>query len=440
MSSFHRHRSVASIAFFVSACSSPPIAEISVVEIESELTARAAATAATRRSADPWDGWSACLETSAPTILAARHRLAAVTARARAAGRAPVMVEGEQVGFGADRTTELMAAFDLARLVGSGRGAAEQARAELVVEAAAAELAAARFHTQHDLERALARLAVARTLATDLEAFTTSLAPAERRAALLDQRGWLAPDDLAATRLKQHHLAAHLAEQSSAVAAARAELAAVSGLPGDSAWLDDPEATGLLTIERHADGRLEPDASQPPEPAALLATHPDLARDRIALLAAEADVRLAAAERWPALLIGPKASLTPDDLLWGGVLRLELPWPSAADAELDAARAERDGERAQLVAAFTRACNAVVAQRAAADAADRVRRTHGESLLADSEITLRAAQARFMADPAALRDWTMAIEARHEALVAHADALERWLVTLFDASEAEGRS
>ncbi len=405
------------------------------VDLERELTARADAAVAARHSGDPSDTWDACIETTAPAVLAARRELARALAFARSVGAASVMVDAEHTGKGADHSTELMVAFDLAALVGGGRAGATRARAEVEARLAEVKLDAARFEARHELERALARLAVSREFVEKLEELEAACVPTTHRLELLEGRGWLAPDTAAAARTMVHHVGAMRGEQLAMIADARAQVAAVSGLPPGSPWLGDGETTRLLTVTQRAWGRTE---GADPSSLQLLEHHPTLRIARLESLAAEADVRIAAAEQWPALLIGPKAVLTPDDLLLGGVLRLELPWPPAASAAVDAARAERDAARDRLVTALSDARARVLADRSKLGSAEIALRGHAEQAVNATARGLTAATARFNVDPQALPEWTMAIDQRARALEKHSSALERWLIAVFNLSQARG--
>jgi outer membrane protein TolC len=422
--------------FLCNCAAAPPVRDSGALaaELEQELAERARAANEASGSGDPWDPWAASLELSAPAVIAARHELASVEARARSAGAPPAMLEAESVGSGAERETELLLAFDLPSLTGTGRAAATRARAEVAAARARAGLAAARFGAQHELERALAQLAVARQLEREVAELEQSCAPGATRLELLAGRGWLPPDQVAAASLMLHHLSALGLEQRAAAAAARARVAHVAGLAPSSAWLDDDESTDLSVITGRTRGR-----AAPPDPSAreLLERLPALRLARLDYLAAEAEVRIACAERWPALLIGPKATFAVDDLL-GGVLRLELPWPPAANAAVDAARSARDGARAALASALVAAQNDIVERREELRAAELALHTHGEGVARSSAELLQAAQARFSVDTSALPEWTMAIDQRTRALAARSAALGRWLAVTFDLSEALG--
>jgi outer membrane protein TolC len=427
------------LLLFLCGCAAAPALSVDdgalAADLERELTERAAAASEACRPEDPWSFWDACLESSAPAVIAARHELARATAHARSLGAPATMFEGELVGGGSEREAELSLAFDLSALVGTGRAAAMRARAEVDAARAAEELTAARFAAQHELERALAALAVAREVgreAVELEALS---AQNTTRLELLSARGWLAPDQVASAHTMLHHLAALGLEQRSAAAAARAEVARLTALAPESPWLDDERATGLATITGRTAGRAElPD----PDSQALLERLPALRLARLDYVAAEADVRLACAERWPALLLGPKATLASDDWLLGGLLRLELPWPPAASAAVDSARHARGAAHDALAAALASARNDVAERREELRAAEIALLEHGNGLEQSSEVTLRAAQARFSVDAAALPDWTMALDQRTRALAVRGDALRRWLAAVFDLSEAQG--
>lgn len=404
-------------------------------DLERELSERAAAASEACHPNDPWSIWAGCLESSAPAVIAARHDLAREAARARSLGAPATMLEAELVGGGSEREAEIALAFDLPALVGAGRAAAQRARAEVDAARASEELAAVRFAVQHELERALAALAVAREIERETAELEALSAPNATRLELLSGRGWLAPDQAAAARTMLHHVAALGLEQRAVAAAARADVARLTALAPDSPWLDDERATGLATITgRTADRAEGPD----PDARALLERLPALRVARLDYVAAEADVRIACAERWPALLLGPKATLASDDWLLGGLLRLELPWPPASNAAVDAARHARDAAHDALAAALVSAQNDVVERRAELRAAELALLEHGNSLAQSSEVTLRGAQARFSVDAAALPEWTMALDQRTRALATRGAALERWLGAIFELSEALG--
>ena len=407
-------------------------------DLERELAARSQSVAAARASSDPWDLWLACVETSSPDVIAARRDLAMAEARARVAGAPTNMLELESVGGGADRETELMLALDLPGLLGAGRNGAMKARAEVDTERARAQLAAARFRARHELERRLAALIVARQLEADVASLEASSSTNAKRLELLRARGWLAPDAAASAETMIHHLGVMRAEQQAAVAAARAGVALATGLPSDSPFLDDATndgATSLLMITQRTWGR---GARPDPDSAALLEAQPDVVLARLDYVAAEADLRIACAERWPAIWIGPKAMWTADDLLLGGLLRLELPWSPSAGAAVDAARAGREKSRDALVSALAAARSRIAQRRVEQQSAERALREHADDVLVSSEASLRAAQARFAVDPGALVEWGMALDQRVRALTTHANELQRWLVATFDLSEALG--
>jgi outer membrane protein TolC len=330
-----------------------------------------------------------------------------------------------------------MLALDLPGLVGAGRGGAAKARATIEAQRARAELDAARFRTRNELGRALAELAVARALERELGALIETTSGERRRIELLERRQWLAPDQTAAAHSMLHHLDAARIDQRGQVAAARARLQSVSGLAADSPRLDDPAAAALELVERRI---AVLDAGDATDAAALLERHPELALARLDYAASEADVRVACAERWPALLIGPKAVLTADDWMIGGLLRLALPWPPGAEAEVDAARAARDAARDRLIAALAATQARIAERREQEAAAEESLREHADLLLDTTARALRAAQARFAIDVAALPELAMAVDQRARALIATADARERRLVAAFDRAEALGPS
>jgi outer membrane protein TolC len=233
-----------------------------------------------------------------------------------------------------------------------------------------------------------------------------------------------------------HHVVARRAEQVNAIAQARAALVRASGLAPDSPMLDDDGHAGVELVRQLA--AAAPSEHEAREVRELLARQPSLQVARARLVEAEAEVRIACAEQWPALLIGPKARFTADDFLFGGLLRLELPWPQAASAAVDAARARRDEAHAELADAFAAA---QARQSAAVSALVSARESADEHARIVDQASARrwiAARARFAVDPAVLNDWTMALDQREQALTANAAALRDFLQASFEFAAARG--
>lgn len=403
-------------------------------QLAEELTAELAAELAQRDPGDPLAG--------APAVRAAQRRFLDAAATLASAGGTPLMADVEHVGRGRMHETELMVALDVAALVGGGRRAAEKAAAAVMVQQADAELAAARSATRLAVETRRAQLAEAEALSAALAVLLEGAVPTRARLERLAMHGRLAPRDVDAAH---NGLDAVAAERSAAEAMAanlRGELAMELGVPIEQL---DASCAGLATwAPLEEDGAPAADAPRddplapPLDAAQLLERLPRLRVARAEWLAAEAAVRVAAAEQWPALLLGPKAVLASDDWLVGGLARLELPWPPAAAAAVDMARAARDAARAQLAGELAAAQATLAARTRACDLAEASARDHAEPREQRSAAQLEAATARFAADPAELPDWTMALEQRLEAQVAAAAARRAAAIARLERLEAEG--
>ncbi len=363
-----------------------------------------------------------------PAVRAATQALQLALAEAARVGAPPLMVDVEHVGRGRDHDTELMVALDVAALVGGGRLAATRAAAVVAVEQAQAELDLARTTTRFEVERLRARLAEAQEQVAALAALEESAAPVRARFERLALHGWLAPRDVDAARSVVHQVAAERLAQEAEATTTRAELARVAGTP--AAQLEATLAR-LPALAPESPG-------SPPEGAALLERLPTLRIARAQWLVAEAQVRVATAEQWPALLIGPKAVLASDDWLVGGLARLELPWPPTASAAVDAARAARDEARAQLASALAAAQATLDARHIAATKGAATWRDHSQPLARSRAAQLEAAAARFASDPGELPDWTMAFEQCAEALAAEQAARRVARIAVIDLLEASG--
>lgn len=390
-------------------------------ELEAELAARA--------SEPPLE--------HVPAVRAARRALAEAQATAARAGAPAVMADVEHVGRGADHETELMVALDLALLAGGGRQAAQRAEAQAAVVLAQAELDAARYTAGFELARTLVDVRRVERLQRELAELADVAAPTLQRMELLDQRGWLAQDAVAAARAIDHQLIA----QRDQLAAEQVELESALAIAygrADGATL--AALSDSVTAIEPADPSDPTAGATAVAPEWLLEHHPNLQVARADWLAAEAAVRVAAAEQWPALLLGPKAVLASDDWLIGGLARLELPWPSAAAAAVDAARRARDAAREALAGELAAQTARITAATARCEAAWHIEQEHATTVAAARSAQLTAAAARFAADSATLREFAMALEQRMEALLALADARAAAQRATLDYDEARGQA
>jgi hypothetical protein len=415
-----------------------PVEDLAL-DLEAQWSARAQALEPAAGASDPVAFWSAVVDRVSPAVRAAQQEVAARESESRAIGlgvapelEASYLASGNG-GEPGVRETELSLALDVAGLVGAGRSGAARSQAYAQAALARAELAAARNETRRAVFAAAVELAGTRALALRVAALEQEAAPSLVRLGLFDSRGWLAPSDVATARAMAHHLEARHASLEVAAARARLDLVKSSGLSPHSPWLDDDSLVRLEPFEQSV-------ASDAPPRGApqLLALQPTLAVARARWVVAEAELRIACAERWPALLIGPKARFTADDVLLGGLLRFELPWPGAASAAVDAASARRDEVQRALADEYAAA---VERQAAAAHARDATRTTadeHAREIDEASAHRFDAACARFAVDASALNEWTMALGQREEALTTRSEARVAALRARFEYEAARG--
>ena len=415
-----------------------PVADLAH-DLEAQWSVRAEALEPVASARDPVAFWSAVADGVAPAVRDAQQEVAARDAEARAVG--PGVAPGFEASYLADgkggepgvREAEFALALDVAGLVGAGRSGATRARAYAQAALARAELSAARAETRRALFGAAAELGGARGLAQRIAELEKEAEPSLARIGLFSSRGWLAPGDVAMARSMAHHLEARRAALEAAAARARLELVKASGLSPKSPWLDDDALVQIDGFEKDAanDDSLR-------ESSQLLELQPTLAVARARWVVAEAELRIACAERWPALMVGPKARFTADELLLGGLLRLELPWPGAASAAVDAASSRRDEVQRVLADDYAAA---IERQASAAQARDATRATADEHAREIDEASARrfdAACARFAVDASALNEWTMALGQREEALTAHNEARVAALRARFEFEAARG--
>lgn len=464
MSGFHcalRRLPFALLPFVVGACAAPAPAPLDDAALSADAARRAttpdelaaalaladAAPLGLPRPAAPAtidgasvDFWRACAYAYDADVRAARRAYAAALARAgRAGAPEPIMFEADRVGFGApDRETEVGATFDLLGVLGLGRSAAARALADAESAAALGDFETAVVRARFRVERARAALAAARAAHGALRDLVADDGADRTRRERLAAAGRYAPSELAFAANVAAAVDRERADLDAEESALRAELANAAGLAPEHPALG--RVDGAALAEAVASARTSAAiVSAPPDDAALLRDLPELRARKLTYAVAEARLRAAAAEGAPALRVGPKFRVMPDDVLPGGMLALELPCPGAVDGEVAAALVERDAARDAVVDALLRARNAAVAARAAlAAAVVAADRAAASERAAEAELSARRAQFRADVDPMNLERTAMAFErcasARRARLTADA-ALAR---AALDRAEAEG--
>jgi outer membrane protein TolC len=368
-------------------------------------------TPASPLDADEASFWHACAFAYDPGTRAARQRLLAARARSGVSGApGPIGVDVENQDFGGhDRETEVMITFDLLGLLGTGRAKAARELAAQEVRAALAELESSVWRARFQVDRARVRVAAITLELGRLQALRVEVAQDEPRLTILGERGWLSPADLAMGRAAIAEVDRAIAALHVALADARAELGAAAGLP--------PDAPAIAAVTERTLERLPHDAAESaPSARELLARLPELRFAELGYAMAEARVRLAAAETWPTLGIGPKIVFTSDDTLPGGILVLDVPFPGSQGGRVDAALCERELARQTLEDQLLSAQREVARRRSRLDELASAWRGQGVTLDDAAESFWRASRARFRADAGSLEMWSLALEKRIEPL------------------------
>lgn len=326
---------------------------------------------------------------------------------------------------------ELTLTFDLLALVGLGRRGAAQDHAAAETYLALGQLEAAVWAAVFRVDRARLHVAALRLLHGRLTALLAEAEQDQQRIVLLEQRGWLPPSDAAFARGHVSRLRHELLDVNTDLAAAESALAVAAGLRPDHPAI-------AATSERTLDLLARADVPTSPAASELLERHPKLRAERRRYALAEAVVRRAAADAWPDLRVGPRATITPSETIPGGVLTFELPFPGANSRAVAAALAEREQQRHAVEATLVEQLAAIAAARAHLH--DQLRALAPSVLQyeASSGESWRAARARFQVDAMTLMPWMQAIEQRTMALVDYAEAREHIALATLDLAEASG--
>jgi hypothetical protein len=437
------------------ACSAPRTASLTDAEVATAVAGRAADPADVARAleladvgplavpvpaapagitADESAFWRACAFAWNPDVRQSRRRVLAARARTRSAGASePIAleVEAQDIG-GPERETRLALTFDLLGILGAGRARAARELADAETRAALAELETAVWRAGFDADRGRVRLSAARAAEMTLELLLEEALLDTPRVELLADRGWIAPADVHTSRLIVHMLEHRISEARARTAAAAAELARVAGVPSEHSALGAVTAAAVESYRPDAVDWTEPDA------LALLSDVPELRASRLACALAEARLRRVAAERWPDLRLGPAAMFVPGDVMPGAMAEVARAFPGSLDGETGAALEECHAAADALEDALLATQARVRAARVALLEAIEQLEIHAESTNLTAARAWVAARARFAADPAALAEWTMALERRTNALAALLDARERFALARIDFDQVRG--
>lgn len=383
------------------------------------------------RPGDPaW--WEACAAAHAPRVRRARRRLLAARAEAAAAGAPrPSSLPVENAGgSGPDANTEIGLVLDLLGVLGTGRSAAREALGDARARRAFADYELALWEARHEVLHRAAVLASARTRRRVASGLRSELEPLLRRAAILAERGWLGTGTAARGRALVATSEAVAARAAAEGARTRAALYVAAGRAPDNPLAEEKlveilDVLGALVVV------------EPEDPAALLERHPLLRRERMAYAAAEASLRLAVAQSWPRVGLGPRLVVGPDDTLPGGILQVDLPWPGASRARVRAAVQARALQRERVEDALLERWTAVEAGvRRLGLARDQLAARKAAEV--EAAAALRAQKALFMTGEPGGERWPEAASDLLASRLATIDAREEVARASLELREAAG--
>lgn len=439
----------------VAACAAPPTAAVSDAELSQRVVERGATLADVEHAleladigplalprpkvpdelvADRPDFWHACAAAWNPRVRQARQALLAARARTRSEGRAGPLelgVDAMDLG-GAERETDVMLTFDLLGVFGVGpaRAARDLARAE--EREALGELEHALWAALFEVEHARMHVSGVLSRRLLLEALLREARIDEPRIEILARRGWVAHGLAETAHATVHGIEHELSMAQSDIADARAELAVAAGLDISHPALELVSAAAVESV------RAEDFPWFDPTDVELASALPHLRRQRLVLAVAEAQLRREAAERWPNLRVGPQLTFVPGDVLPGGVLELELPWPGSVRGRIAAAVHERDAALAALEDELLSARARLEATRIALEQGFAQRDEHTLEMDLAAARAWVAAQATFRIEPEGLERWWMALRERTESMLALARARESTALAALSYLEARG--
>ncbi|MAG55291.1 MAG: hypothetical protein CMJ83_03285 [Planctomycetes bacterium] len=388
-----------------------------------------------KRDADRDVFWHAHAVAFAPVVRASRRAWRAVQIDEGAAGNPdrPGLMYRMEDGGEPDRQNDVRATVDLLGLLGLGPKAAERELAAEVTGLAHGKLEEAVWSAAFAVDRARVRLAAARQFHASLEQHLISARAGLRRIRMLQERGRLGEGLVSRAQAVLASLETDLSFLARDVARAREALAHAAGVPA--------HATAIETLH---DDLIDREITLPlhvPKATELLVSVPTLRSRQLAYAVAEARLRAAAAEWWPRLQIGPHFKIRPDELLSGGVVSLDLPWPATVEANIDAAVERRTQAREAVVDALAAAVASVETRRDELRYALEHRTHHARRLDVESARAWRAARARLeVLEGADVVDtWIDALQLRAKGALAPTGAARHVLLTDLAYREIAGK-
>jgi hypothetical protein len=376
--------------------------------------------------------WDACALAWNPDVRAARNELLALREDRRSAGAPqPIGVRAVDHEFGGDADLiEAVAALDLIGLLGIGPSRAAAELADVLVVRALAKYEEQLWASRLDIERARVRLAAAHSRVAEIDALHAEAEQDLVRIGILERNGREAATDAESARGRIDAVARQRSSLSEAVATREQELARLAGLPPrhevlaltSNGWLGRYKDRNVPSI---ADGARRVD------------THPRLRRARIDFALAEAQIRDVAASAWPGVTFAPHLSFDSSTNI-GGVLGLNLPWPSSWRGRLAAAEVRREGTREAFEDTWL---DLEQRERVALQRWELARnRAVGATRAVDlaTSRVWNSARTRYRLQRMPLMDWSDALERRASAVVQPTDDLESIALAWIDVLDARG--
>ena len=376
--------------------------------------------------------WRAAALAWNPEVRATRFELEGALASAGAAGRpGPIGAMGEVMELSdPEAETKVALTFDLLGILGLGPTAAAREEARAEARRAKGRFEAAVWKAVHEADRARMRLAASRDRIERLTHFLGEIQAEAPRFEVLERRGRLSEAEAAMIDAAPHEIEHALSEERGREAELTAALAATCGL-----------ATGNAAFAAIDGTQLHAELAEPPlAPATieLLRVDPALRELTFEFAVAEAAVRSAAAQAWPRLGLGPQFLFQPSDVLVGGLLEVELPWPGTVEREVRAKAAARDAARARVEDGLL-AAEARVASLATIARETRLRaEEHAPAIDEAAAANWHAVEARLSRNASSVSEWLIATRGRLDALLALVDQREAARIALIDLAEACG--
>lgn len=328
---------------------------------------------------------------------------------------------------------EVSATVDVIRLLGLGPASPERDAAKTRAALALGRLEETLWSAAFAVDRARVTVEAARQREQAFIDLLTEAREGQRRIEMLGARGRIPAAVVGRAKAVIATLERRRSDIAATVSRAEEMLARATGLPPDAPAIGLRAAPTLRITKSRADS-VRPDE--------LLDRVPALRTARHAYALAEARVRVEYSSWWPALRVGPRLKIRPDNFLTGGVLSLDLPWPAAVRAEVDAALERRTAARERVEDALAATMAAAERFRQEMLVARQIERRDVESIRSGSARAWRGARARLSVEETqgALELWFDALGLRATGAVAAIDARERtWLATL-RYREATGRA